>query len=142
MIAQDLLDKGVIADVGMFISAASANPKLAAIQPGYYKVRTEIPAATAVAKLVDPENRVGKLVIPEGKQLDDITVVGSDKPNPGIFSLISDASCLDLNGTRKCISATDLKAAAEEGSLQSLNVPDWAVKGPARWARATGAWRA
>ncbi len=129
VIAQDLLDKGVIADVGMFISAASANPKLAAIQPGYYKVRTEIPAATAVAKLVDPENRVGKLVIPEGKQLDDITVVGSDKPNPGIFSLISDASCLDLNGTRKCISATDLKAAAEEGSLQSLNVPDWAVKG-------------
>jgi UPF0755 protein len=82
VIAQDLVDKGVIADVGMFISAASANPKLAAIQPGYYKLRTEIPAATAVAKLVDPENRVGKLVIPEGKQLDDITVVGSDGPTP------------------------------------------------------------
>ena len=64
VIAQDLLEKNVIADVGMFISAASANPKLAAIQPGFYKVRTEIPAATAVAKLVDPESRVGKLVIP------------------------------------------------------------------------------
>jgi UPF0755 protein len=129
VIAQDLLDKGVIADVGMFISAASANPKLAAIQPGYYKVRTEIPAATAVAKLVDPENRVGKLVIPEGKQLDDISVVGSDKVNPGIFSLIADASCVELNGTKKCIAANDLKAAAEEGTLQSLNVPDWALKG-------------
>jgi UPF0755 protein len=129
IIGQDLLDKGVIADVGMFISAAAANPKLAAIQPGYYKLRTEIPAATAVAKLVDPESRVGKLVIPEGKQLDDITVVGSDKANPGIFSLIADASCVELNGTKKCISAKDLKAAAGEGTLESLNVPDWAVKG-------------
>ena len=129
IIAQNLVDKNVIADVGMFISAASANPKLAAIQPGYYKLRTEIPAATAVAKLVDPESRVGKLVIPEGKQLDDITVVGSDKANPGIFSLIADASCVELNGTKKCISAKDLKAAAAEGPLQSLNAPDWALKG-------------
>ena len=129
VIAQDLVDKNIIADVGMFISAASANPKLAAIQPGYYKLRTEIPAATAVAKLVDPESRVGKLVIPEGKQLDDIEVVGTGDVNPGIFSLIADASCLDLNGTKKCVSATDLKAAAGEGTLESLNVPDWALKG-------------
>ena len=129
VIAQDLVDKNVIADVGMFIAAASANPKLAAIQPGYYKLRTEIPAATAVAKLVDPESRVGKLVIPEGKQLDDITVVGSDKANPGIFSLIADASCVELNGTKKCIAAKELKDAAQEGTLQSLNVPDWAMKG-------------
>lgn len=129
VIAEDLVSKNVIADVGMFISAASANPKLAAIQPGYYKLRTEIPAATAVAKLVDPESRVGKLVIPEGKQLDDIEVVGSGNVNPGIFSLIAEASCVELNGTMKCVSAKDLKAAAEEGSLESLSVPDWAMKG-------------
>ncbi len=129
VIAQDLLDKNVIADVGMFISAASANPALASIQPGYYKLRTEIPAATAVAKLVDPESRVGKLVIPEGKQLDDIEVVGTGDVNPGIFSLIADASCVNLNGTKKCVSAQDLKAAAGEGTLESLNVPDWAAKG-------------
>ena len=129
VIAQDLLDKNVIADVGMFISAASANAELAAIQPGYYKLRTEIPAATAVQKLVDPESRVGKLVIPEGKQLDDIKVVGTGKVNPGIFSLIADASCVELDGAKKCISAKDLKDAAEAGTLQSLNVPDWAVKG-------------
>ena len=129
VIGQNLVDKNVIADVGMFISAASANPKLAAIQPGYYRLRTEIPAATAVQKLVDPESRVGKLVIPEGKQLDDIEVIGSGDVNPGIFSLIADASCVELNGTEKCVSASDLKAAAEEGTLQSLNTPDWAVEG-------------
>jgi UPF0755 protein len=48
VIAQGLVDKGVIGDVNMFIGAASGNAELAAIQPGYYKVRTQIPAATAV----------------------------------------------------------------------------------------------
>ncbi len=129
VIAQNLVEKGVIADVGMFISAASANTELASIQPGYYTVRTEIPAATAVQKLIDPKSRVGKLVIPEGKQLDDIQVVGSDTVNPGIFTLIADASCVELNGAKKCVSAKDLKAAAEQGPLSDLNVPEWAAKG-------------
>ncbi|WP_313675644.1 endolytic transglycosylase MltG [Mycolicibacterium sp.] len=129
VIAQDLVDKGVIADVGMFISAASGNSELAAIQPGFYMLRTEIPAATAVKKLTDPKSRVGKLVIPEGKQLDDITPIGAGSVNPGIFSLISDASCVNLNGTKKCVSAADLKAAAEDGTLESLNAPEWALKG-------------
>jgi UPF0755 protein len=129
LIAQNLLDKGVIADVGTFVSAASGNAELAAIQPGFYKLRTEIPAATAVAKLTDPQSRVGKLVIPEGRQLDDIEAVSTGAVTEGIFTLISDASCVDLNGTRSCVSAKDLKAAAGEGPLSSLNVPDWAVKG-------------
>ena len=129
VIAQNLLKNGVIADAGMFISAASGNAELAAIQPGFYRLRTEIPAATAVRMLTDPASRVGRLVIPEGKQLDDISAVGSGVVNPGIFSLISDASCVDLNGTEKCVAAADLKAAAEQGSLESLNVPDWAREG-------------
>jgi len=129
VIAQNLVERGVIADVGPFISAASGNAELAAIQPGYYQLRTEIPAATAVAKLIDPKSRVGKLVIPEGRQLDDIEAVSTGAVTEGIFTLISDASCVELNGTEKCVSAKDLKAAAEEGPLSSLNVPDWAVKG-------------
>ena len=129
VIAQNLVDSDVIADVGAFVSAASGNAALAAIQPGFYQLRTEIPAATAVQKLTDPSARVGKLVIPEGKQLDDITVIGSDTISKGIFTLISEASCVDLNGTRKCVAAKDLNAAAEEGPLSSLNVPDWASEG-------------
>ena len=129
VIAQNLVDSDVIADVGVFISAASGNAALAAIQPGFYQLRTEIPAATAVQKLTDPGSRVGKLVIPEGKQLDDIIVIGSDTVSKGIFTLISEASCVDLNGTRKCVAAQDLNAAAEEGPLSSLNVPDWATEG-------------
>ena len=129
VIAANLVDKDVIADVDPFMSAAHGNAALAAIQPGYYKLRTQIPAATAVAKLTDPAARVGKLTIPEGKQLDDHEVIGTGSVNPGIFSLIAEASCVDLNGSKKCVSAKDLKAAAEEGPLSSLNVPDWAAKG-------------
>ena len=128
-IGQTLLDKGVIADTGVFMGEAVGNPKLAAIQPGFYKLRTEIPASAAVQKLTDPASRVGKLVIPEGKQLDDHEVIGTGSVNPGIFSLIADASCLELNGAKKCVSANDLKSAAEDGPLASLNGPDWATKG-------------
>lgn len=129
VIAQDLVNKDVIADVGMFISAASGNAELAAIQPGYYRLRTQIPAATAVQKLTDPKSRVGKLVIPEGKQLDDISVIGSETVTKGIFTLISEASCVAVNDTEKCVSAKDLKAAAGDGPASSLNVPDWAAEG-------------
>lgn len=129
VIAENLVEKGVIAGADPFMTAARGNAALAAIQPGYYKLRTEIPAATAVQKLIDPASRVGKLIIPEGKQLDDHQVIGTDSVNPGIFSLIADASCVELNGSKKCVSAKDLKAAAGDGPLSSLNVPDWAIKG-------------
>lgn len=129
VIAQNLKDQGVIANVDVFLSTVHGNTEFAAIQPGFYKLRTEIPSATAVAKLTEADSRVGKLVIPEGRQLDDIEAVGSGKVTDGIFTLIADASCVDLNGERKCLSAKDLKAAAGEGPLSSLNVPDWALKG-------------
>ena len=129
VIAQNLVDKGVIANAGVFVGVAAGNSDMAAIQPGFYKLRTEIPAATAVAKLTDPTMRVGKLVIPEGRQLDDIQAVSTGAVTKGIFTLISDASCVDLNGKRSCVPAKDLKTAAGDGPLSSLNVPDWATKG-------------
>ncbi len=129
VIAQNLVDKGVIANAGVFVGVAAGNPDMAAIQPGFYKLRTEIHAATAVAKLTDPTMRVGKLVIPEGRQLDDIEAVSTGAVTEGIFTLISDASCVDLNGKRSCVPAKDLKTAAGDGPLSSLNVPDWATRG-------------
>lgn len=129
VIAQNLKDSGVIADADIFVSAVHGNAEFAAIQPGFYKLRTEIPSATAVTKLTAADSRVGKLVIPEGRQLDDIQAVGSGRVTDGIFTLIADASCVELNGERKCLSAKDLKAAAGDGPLSSLNVPDWALKG-------------
>ena len=127
-IAKTLVDAHVVASAQPFVAAAQGNSAIAAIQPGFYKLRTEIPSASAVERLADPENRVGKLTIPEGRQLDDITDLQSNEVTDGIFTLISKASCVALDGDEKCVSAADLKAAAGSGTPESLNVPDWAVQ--------------
>ena len=127
-IAKTLVDAHVVASAQPFVAAAQGNSAIAAIQPGFYKLRTEIPSASAVERLADPGNRVGKLTIPEGRQLDDITDLQSNEVTDGIFTLISKASCVALDGDEKCVSAADLKAAAGSGTPESLNVPDWAVQ--------------
>jgi len=127
-IGQTLQDQNVVANVKSFVDAAKDNSAIAAIQPGYYKMRTEMSASSAVQRLADSGTRVGKLVIPEGRQLDDVKAVGSDKTTDGIFTMIAEASCVELNGQRKCVSAGDLRKAAEQAEPATLNVPDWAIK--------------
>ncbi|RDH75119.1 aminodeoxychorismate lyase [Mycolicibacterium moriokaense] len=112
----------------VFVNAAQGNAGIQAIQPGFYKMRTEIPAADAVARLTDAQNRVGKLVIPEGRQLDDIRDVKTNDVTDGIFTLISKATCVDLDGSRHCVSADDLREVAGTAPVPELSVPDWAVK--------------
>lgn len=126
-IAETMLGAGVIANVDTFLDAAQGKSAIAAIQPGFYRLRTKIPAATAVHQLADPANRVGKLVIPEGRQLDDVTDMKTDAVTAGVFTLIAEASCLELNGERQCLTVPDLRRAAETQSPQALSVPDWAV---------------
>ena len=126
-IGKTLQEDGVVATSEAFVTAAAGNTSISAIQPGFYKVRTEIPAASAVERLADPQNRVGRLVIPEGRQLDDIADVKTDVVTKGIFSLISDATCVSLDGEQKCVSADDLKAAAGSAEPSGLAIPAWAV---------------
>ncbi len=45
----------------------------------------------------------------------------------GIFTLISKASCVDIDGDHKCVPAADLKNVAATGNLAALAVPDWAT---------------
>ena len=126
-IGKTLLDRKVVATVSAFVDAAQGNSAISAIQPGYYKVRTEIPASNAVARLADPQNRVGKLVIPEGRQLDDIQDVKTNAVTEGIFSLISRASCVNLDGDRHCVTVDDLRKTAGSAAPSALSVPDWAT---------------
>jgi UPF0755 protein len=125
-IGKTLQDRNVVRTIKAFVDAADGNSAISAIQPGFYRVRTEIPAADAVEKLADPANRVGKLVIPEGRQLDDVRDVKTNAPTDGIFTLISKATCVDLDGDQRCVSATDLKNAAGAAPPAALNVPQWA----------------
>jgi UPF0755 protein len=127
-IAETLKEHEVIATTKVFVAAAQGNSAIQSIQPGFYKMRTEIPAASAVARLADPQNRVGKLVIPEGRQLDDIHDVKTNAVTDGIFTLISNATCVDLDGERHCVSVDDLRDAAGSASVSDLSVPLWATK--------------
>ncbi len=126
-IGETLHNHDVVRTVKAFVEAAEGNEAISAIQPGYYRMRTEIPASSAVKRLADPESRVGKLVIPEGQQLDDTTDVKTNAVTPGIFTMISRASCVDLDGDQRCVSADDLRTAAEKTPPASLSVPAWAV---------------
>ncbi len=126
-IGQTLQDQNVVADSAAFVDAAQGNAAISSIQPGFYKVRTEIPAANAVERLADPQNRVGKLVIPEGRQLDDVRDVKTNAVTDGILSLISKATCVDLDGERNCVAADALKSSARTADPSALAVPEWAV---------------
>jgi UPF0755 protein len=126
-IGKTLQERNVVATVAAFVGAAEGNAAISSIQPGFYKVRTEIPASNAVARLADPQSRVGKLVIPEGRQLDDIQDVKTNAVTDGIFSLISQATCVNLDGDRHCVSVDDLKKSAGSAAPSALSVPDWAM---------------
>ncbi|MGE5830962.1 MAG: endolytic transglycosylase MltG [Micromonosporaceae bacterium] len=67
-IAETLVKNGVIKSTKAFIDAARNNPLSKNIQPGTYKLYEKMPAATALAMLLDPaHNRVVlKIVVPEG----------------------------------------------------------------------------
>jgi UPF0755 protein len=127
-IGETLHDNHVVRTVRAFVDAAYGNSAISAIQPGYYRMRTEIPASSAVARLADPGSRVGKLVIPEGSQLDDTTDLKTNAATPGIFAMISRATCVDLGGHRRCVSVSDLRAAASTTAPATLAVPSWAVQ--------------
>lgn len=126
-IGKTLQEHNIVATASAFVDAAQGNDAISAIQPGFYKMRTEIPAANAVERLADPRNRVGKLTIPEGRQLDDVRDVKTNARTDGILSLISRATCVDLDGERHCVSADALKEVAATAEPTGLGVPDWAI---------------
>ncbi len=127
-IGQTLQDQQVVASAQTFVNASRDNSAMSSIQPGYYQMRTEIPAADAVKRLTDPHNRVGKLVIPEGRQLDDVQDVKTNAVTEGILTLISRASCVRLDGERRCVSVGQLRQVAGSDAPAALNVPSWATK--------------
>lgn len=128
-IGVDAVDKGVVASTGAFMGAAVQNSDISGVQPGYYLLPTNIPASQAVSSLVDPATRVGSVVISEGRQLHDSRDVNTDAVKNGIYSLLSEASCIDRagNGTPTCISYEEFNQAGAAEDPASLGVPDWAI---------------
>jgi peptidoglycan lytic transglycosylase G len=124
-IGAELVKSDVVASSGGFVRAASGNAKIRAVQPGFYVMKSKMSAAAAVARLIDPAARVGQLEIRGGGQLDDVKLPNGDSV-PGILSLISKASCAELNGQSTCVPVDALREAMVTADPAALGVPDWA----------------
>ncbi len=57
-----LADRDIVKTAKAFREAAGLEPKATSIQPGTYRMKTQIPAATAVKILIDPANKVVRRV--------------------------------------------------------------------------------
>lgn len=127
-IGVEAVDKGVVASADAFMGAAVQNADIASVQPGYYLLPSNIPASQAVDTLVDPSARVGSVVISEGRQLHDARDVNTDAVKKGIYTLLSEASCIDTtgSGTPTCVSYEDFNVAGAVDDPSALGVPDWA----------------
>lgn len=65
--AEVLVQADVVKSMDAFVTAAKANPDSRQIQPGTYRLRTQMRAADAVVALLDPASRiVEKVTVPEG----------------------------------------------------------------------------
>jgi UPF0755 protein len=75
-IGRSLVVRQVVKSTEAFTDAARDNPRSVGIQPGLYQLRRHMSAASALAVLVDPANRVRDMVtIPEGLRVDQIVAL-------------------------------------------------------------------
>jgi UPF0755 protein len=130
-IGRTLQSTGVVASVEAFLDAAEQDDRILGVQPGSYQMRSRMSAATAVERLLDPEARVGQLEIRGGVQLDD-TSAPDGTVAPGVLTLISRATCAQLDGAEACVSVDDLRAAMAGTDPAELGVPGWAQEAVGR----------
>jgi UPF0755 protein len=115
----------VVKSVEAFTRAAASEPRILAVQPGYYAMRVQMSGSAAVARLLDPAARVGQLEIRGGVQLDDTTNPDGSTV-PGVLTLISNATCAEIGGQRQCVSSDELRTAMSQADMADLGVPTWA----------------
>ena len=115
----------VVKSVEAFTVAAADEPRVRSVQPGYYRMRLQMSGKSAVALLLEPDSRVGQLEIKGGVQLDD-TSNPDGSVVPGVLSLISQATCAELDGQRRCVTTDALREAMSTTDLAALGVPPWA----------------
>jgi UPF0755 protein len=118
---------GVVASGKAFVKAGEDNTAVSRLQQGYYVMKTKMSGASAVEKMTAPGTKVGQVEIRPYTQFHDITQPDG-KVTPGVYSLLSKASCADLNGKSTCIPVEELRKTIETADLAKLGVPPWAVE--------------
>ncbi|GAA3462450.1 endolytic transglycosylase MltG [Saccharothrix longispora] len=125
-IATTLHEQGVVASARAFTEAGAQDDRLTAIQPGFYLMKTKMSGAAAVTRMVDPAAKITPLEVKGGNVLHDITALDGSVTK-GILSMLSDASCVELDGAKKCATVEQLRDVADNADPQALGIPDWAL---------------
>ena len=99
-IGRNLERAGVVRSVEAFTDAAADEPASRNIQVGFYELRRRMPAADALAVLVDPDNLVQSTVtVPEGLRVEDTVKVlaeGTGLPVRAYRAALRDPAAIGL----------------------------------------------
>ncbi|MEV0679547.1 endolytic transglycosylase MltG [Actinosynnema sp. NPDC050436] len=131
-IAATLKEQGVVASPRAFTEAGKEDARVTAIQPGFYLMKTKMSGKAAVERMTDAKAKVVPLEVKGGNVLHDITSPDGKSVTKGILSMLSDASCAELDGVKKCVTVDELRAAADTADAAALGIPDWALADFAR----------
>ncbi|OLT30103.1 hypothetical protein BJF83_09015 [Nocardiopsis sp. CNR-923] len=115
-VGERLVEAGVVASVRAFTAALGAAERDGAggLVPGTFSLAVEMSGESAVAHLLDPENRLGgRVTVPEGLRAHTV------ESRPGVLETLS----ADLG-----IPLADFEAAYEDGD--GLGLPEYATQGP------------
>jgi UPF0755 protein len=84
---QRLEQAGVIKSSSAFYNIAMSDPKAISIQPGYYSMKLRMSAKSALALLLSPLSRSGRITFPEGKRVADVLNILSTRAHIPLKSL-------------------------------------------------------
>ncbi|MFY1632549.1 endolytic transglycosylase MltG [Solwaraspora sp. WMMB335] len=99
-IGNTLVEAGVVKSTKAFTSEARTNSRSQNIQPGFYRLRLQMSAATALSLLLDLENKVSnRITIPEGrtaKQMYQALAEATDIPAEEFAAAAADPLALGI----------------------------------------------
>lgn len=95
-----LVADGVVRSTGAFTEAASGEARSRSVQPGFFQLRRQMSAASALQLLLDPAARLrSRVTIPEGTALAKVVdriVAGTQVTRPDLLAALSRSSTLGL----------------------------------------------
>jgi UPF0755 protein len=99
-IADILAAKDVVKSAEAFYQVSLNDPRAQSIQPGFYQLRKQMSAKSALGALVDKDNRVqGRVAVPEGARTDEIIKLiaqGSEIPEKDVTAALKKPKALGL----------------------------------------------
>ncbi|GAA2802581.1 endolytic transglycosylase MltG [Saccharopolyspora taberi] len=129
-IGSSLKQADVVASTKAFVKAAENNRQINGIQPGFYLMKQKMSGQGAVAHILSPAAKTGRVEIRGGQRLEDqLTPDGGH--SPGILTKLADATCAGA-GSNQCTTPEQMHEVAATADLASLGVPEWAIEGASK----------